>query len=53
MLSQRLDYIIKVKNLETNLFYKDKEVFKFNQDTKLAAAYIINNYKFLIYLKKE
>jgi hypothetical protein len=53
MLSQRLDYMVKVNNLEINLFYKDKEVLRFNQDAKLATAYIINNYKFLMYLKKE
>jgi hypothetical protein len=45
--------MVKVKNPETNLFYKDGEVLRFNQEAKLAIAYIINNYKFIVRLKRE
>jgi hypothetical protein len=45
--------MVKVKNLEINLFYRDGEVLRFNQDTKLATTYIINNYKFLMHFKRE
>jgi hypothetical protein len=45
--------MVKVKNLETNLFYKDREVLRFNQDAELAAAYTINDNEFLVRLKRE
>jgi hypothetical protein len=45
--------MVEVKNLETNLFYKDGEVLRFNQDAKLAAAYTINDYEFLMHFKRE
>jgi hypothetical protein len=45
--------MVKVKNPETNLFYKDGEVLRFNQDAELAATYTINDYEFLMRLKRE
>jgi hypothetical protein len=45
--------MVKVKNPQINLFYKDREVLRFNQEAKLAIIYMINNYKFMVCLKRE